>query len=117
MPSLAFLYLRSNRGGVQSQLRKLRAAQPAGAAAVALQADGGTHNLSHLHRQPHQASVPVRPRLLHRLQLRAQNLPHLPTDHPRKDPAVCLRTAAAFSPGGGAAVLRTEQTSLPICAS
>lgn len=49
--------------------------------------------MSHLHRQPHQAGVPVWPRLLHRLQLRPQNLPHLPTDHPRKDPAVRLRNA------------------------
>lgn len=81
---------RPNGGGVQPELGELRAAQPAGAAAVALQADGGAHHMPHLHRQPHQAGVPVRPRLLHRLQRRPQNLPHLPTDHPRADPAVRL---------------------------
>ncbi len=67
-----FVESRPDGGGVQPQLRELREAQPAGAAAVTLQTDGGAHHLPHLHRQPHQAGVPVRPRLLHRLQRRAQ---------------------------------------------
>lgn len=86
---------RPNRGGLQPQHGELGAAQPAGAAAVSLQADGGAHHLPHLHRQPHQAGLPVRTRLLHRVQRRAEDLPHLPTDHPRAHSAVRMRTVAA----------------------
>lgn len=81
---------RPNRSGLQPRHRELGAAQPAGAAAVSLPPDGGANHLPHLHRQPHQAGLPVRTRLLHRLQCRAQDLPHLPADHPRADPAICL---------------------------
>lgn len=81
---------RPNRSGLQPRHRELGAAQPAGAAAVALPPDGGAYHLPHLHRQPHQAGLPVRTRLLHRLQRSAQDLPDLPADHPRADPVVCL---------------------------
>lgn len=79
---------------MQPRHRELGAAQPAGAAAVALPTDGGADHLPHLHRQPHQAGLPVRTRLLHRLQRGAQGLPHLPADHPRAHPAVRLSAAA-----------------------
>lgn len=81
---------RPNRSGLQPRHRELGAAQPAGAAAVALPPDGGAYHLPHLHRQPHQAGLPVRTRLLHRLQRSAQDLPDLPADNPRADPVVCL---------------------------
>lgn len=81
---------RPNRSGLQPWHRELGAAQPAGAAAVPLPPDGGADHLPHLHRQPHQAGLPVRTRLLHRLQRRAQDLPDLPADHPRADPVIRL---------------------------
>lgn len=84
---------RPNRGGLQPQHGELGAAQPAGAAAVSIPADGGADHLPHLHRQPHQTGLPVRPRLLHRVQRRAQDLPHLPADHPREDSAVRMNTS------------------------
>lgn len=84
---------RPNRSGLQPQHGELGAAQPAGAAAVSLPADGGANHLPHLHRQPHQTGLPVRPRLLHRVQRRAQDLPHLPADHPRADSAVRVKTS------------------------
>lgn len=87
---------RPNRGGLQPWHRELRAAQPAGAATVPLQTDGGAHHLPHLHRQPHQAGLPVRTCLLHRLQRRAQDLPHLQADHPGTDPAVRLSSRLSF---------------------
>ena len=85
---------RPNRSGLQPRHWELGAAQPAGATAVSLPPDGGANHLPHLHRQPHQAGLPVRTRLLHRLQCRAQDLPHLPADHPRADPAICLSISA-----------------------
>lgn len=87
---------RPNRSGLQPQHGELRAAQPAGAAAVPLQADGGANHLPHLHRQPHQTGLPVRARLLHRVQRRAEDLPHLPTDHSRADSAVRMKTSRAL---------------------
>lgn len=93
--SLPLLHLphRPNRSGLQPQHGELGAAQPAGAAAVSIPADGGANHLPHLHRQPHQTGLPVRTRLLHRVQRRAQDLPHLPADHPRADSAVRMKTS------------------------
>lgn len=73
---------RPNGGGLQPRHRELGAAQPARTTAVSLPADGGADDLSHLHRQPHQAGLPVRARLLHRLQRRTEDLPDLPADDP-----------------------------------
>lgn len=86
---------RPNGSGLQPQHGELGAAQPAGAAAVSVQADGGANHLPHLHRQPHQTGLPVRTRLLHRVQRRVEDLPHLPTDHSRADSAVCMKVSRA----------------------
>lgn len=94
---ISFLSSRPDRGGLQPGLRELRAAQPAGAAAVTLPPDGGAHHLPHLHRQPHQAGLSVWPRLLHRLQRRPQDLPHLQADHPGAHPALRLNQALLLS--------------------
>lgn len=94
---LLSLLHRPNRSGLQSRHRELGAAQPAGAVAVPLPPDGGANHLPHLHRQPHQAGLPVRTRLLHRLQRRAQDVPDLPSDYPRADPVVRLRDSVPLA--------------------
>lgn len=81
---------RPNRSGLQPQHRELGAAQLAGAAAVPVPPDGGEDHLPHLHRQPHQAGLPVRTRLLHWVQRCAQDLPHLSADNSRADPVICV---------------------------
>ncbi|XP_070624482.1 E3 ubiquitin-protein ligase MIB2 isoform X11 [Bos indicus] len=86
-------------GGGQRSPRARPTAAVGGGAAEPLQADGGAHHLSDLHRQPHPPRVPVRPRRVRALWRGAQRLPDLPPAHPRPHPDLRVAGAPRLVPG------------------
>lgn len=90
---------RRRHGGGQRSPRARPTAAVGGGAAEPLQADGGAHHLSDLHRQPHPPRVPVRPRRVRALWRGAQRLPDLPPAHPRPHPDLRVAGAPRLVPG------------------
>lgn len=108
------VFSRQYRSRWRSKPRGNRYPQDDGGASEQIPSDGGADYLPDLHRQPHQASVSVRSRLLHWLQHVSRLLPHLQTGHSRSNTDIRLIDIAGVTGGSGLAG-DPQGHSLPLC--